>query len=121
MAPRLESGPLSAVLSDTLVRVFAEYTGRGPTKVRTYLADDLVVCLLGDALNKAERKLIDDGEERTVVSIQRLYQHAMREAMSDAVADVTGQKVVAFFSDTHIDPAMACEIFVLAPRAKTAA
>jgi len=32
--------------------------GRGPTKVRSYIVEDVVVCLLEDTMTKAERELV---------------------------------------------------------------
>lgn len=36
----------------------SEYTGRGPTKARTYVNEDLVSVLLRDTLTKGERSLV---------------------------------------------------------------
>jgi uncharacterized protein YbcI len=37
----------------------------------------------------------------------------MRESFCKVVEDVLGRKVVAFMSETHEDPGIAAEIFVL--------
>lgn len=37
---------VSAEISTRLVKLLREYTGRGPTKDRTYVHDELVVCML---------------------------------------------------------------------------
>jgi uncharacterized protein YbcI len=36
-------GSLSAAISNHVVRLFAEYTGRGPTRARTTIRDGVVV------------------------------------------------------------------------------
>ena len=38
-----EGGPLGAALSNAIVRLLAEYTGRGPTKARTTIRGNVVV------------------------------------------------------------------------------
>jgi uncharacterized protein YbcI len=37
----------------------------------------------------------------------------MRTEMSDKIEELTGRKVVGFMSDSHIDPDLAVEVFVL--------
>jgi uncharacterized protein YbcI len=49
-------GSLSAAISRLIVRLFAEYTGRGPTKARTTIRDNVVVCIAEDNMTKAERR-----------------------------------------------------------------
>ena len=38
-----------------------EYTGRGPTKARTMINEDVVTVLLADTLTKGERRLAENG------------------------------------------------------------
>jgi hypothetical protein len=75
-----QDGPLLASISRAVVQIVHEYTGRGPTKARTSIRDDVVVVMLQEALLKAERSLIDDGNERQVVDIRRTFSadHARR-------------------------------------------
>jgi uncharacterized protein YbcI len=53
-----------ASISRAVVQIVHEYTDRGRTKARTSIRDDVVVVMLQEALLKAERSLIDDGNER---------------------------------------------------------
>ncbi len=39
----------------------------------------------------------------------------MRDDIVAAVEEFTGRSVIAFMSDTHIDPDLACEVLVLEP------
>jgi uncharacterized protein YbcI len=39
----------------------------------------------------------------------------MQSDMVAAVEEATGRSVIAFMSDNHVEPDLACEIFVLAP------
>jgi uncharacterized protein YbcI len=42
----------------------------------------------------------------------------MEDELTKAVEDATGRKVIAFMSQSHIDPDLAAEIFVLEPEKK---
>jgi uncharacterized protein YbcI len=109
------NGPLAAAISDTVVRVLREHTGRGPTQAKTTINGDLVVCVLHDTLTVGERTLVASGQSELVLSVRHRYQQAMRPALSAAIESHTGRTVIAFMSDNHIDPDMAVEAFVLAP------
>jgi uncharacterized protein YbcI len=92
-----------------------EYTGRGPTKARTSIRDDIVVVMLQETLLKAEQSLIRDEKDRVVVEMRRTFQQTMREDLSAAIEMLTERKVIAFMSDSHLDPDYSVELFVLAP------
>ena len=47
--------------------------------------------------------------------MRRSFQQTMREELSDAVERLTGRKVIAFMSDSHLEPDYSVEMFVLAP------
>ena len=112
-------GPLLASISRAVVRIVHEYTGRGPTKARTSIRDDIVVVMLQETLLKAEQSLIRDEKDRVVVEIRRTFQQTMREDLSAAVEMLTERKVIAFMSDSHLDPDYSVELFVLAPLEET--
>jgi uncharacterized protein YbcI len=111
----LEAGPRAAAISNAMVRLLHEYTGRGPTRARTTISDDLIVCVLADTLTKSELKLVDAGEERLVLEERSTFQRLMREQAIGAVESLSGRTVKAFMSNNHIDPDVAVETFVLEP------
>jgi len=102
-------------ISNMVVGLVRDYTGRGPTKARTYINDDLISVVLQDTLTKGELSLVRDGEAERVLDTRKAYQRTMRDVLVAGVEEVTGRTVVAFMSDNHIDPDMAAEIFVLGP------
>jgi uncharacterized protein YbcI len=112
---------LAMQLSNAIVRVVKDHTGRGPTKARTLIGHDLVVCVMQDTLTTAERTLVDHGDEGRVLETRHRLQDAMRVEVIATVEDLTGRKVAAFMSDNHIDPDMAVESFVLEPAAAATA
>src|SRR6185503_14609514 len=60
---RPAQGLLANSVSNAVVRLFAEYLGRGPTKARTVVSRDLISVVLEDTLTKAERSLIERGQQ----------------------------------------------------------
>jgi uncharacterized protein YbcI len=108
-------GPLHAALSNAVVRIVHEYTGRGPSLARTSIRDNVVVVVLQETLLKAEHSLIDDGKGGLVVEMRRSFQQTMREDLSAAVETLTERKVIAFMSDSQLEPDYSVEVFVLEP------
>jgi uncharacterized protein YbcI len=106
-------GSKAAAISNHVVRTMSEYTGRGPTKARTYLNDNLVTVLLQDTLTKGERSLVGDDLSEFVLSMRKAFQGTMRLDLINGIEAILGRKVVAFMSDNHIDPDVAVEVFVL--------
>ena len=113
----LQGGQLNAAISNAVVHAFSEYIGRGPTKARTSIRDDLVVCLLENGLTKAERSLVAGGRQQLVLDTRRAFQQTMRGDLVAAVEGLTRRRVIAFMSDNHIEPDIATESFLLEPLA----
>ncbi|HEX3976770.1 MAG TPA: DUF2294 domain-containing protein [Solirubrobacteraceae bacterium] len=111
--PPPQSVSLYAEISNAIVRLLREYTGRGPTKARTTIRDNVVVVLLEQTLSKGEQSLANKGRGAKVIEIRHEFQEAMREESSAKVAELTGRKVIAMMSTNHIDPDLAAEIYVL--------
>ena len=109
---RQSSGP-SAMISTSAVQLLHEYTGRGPTKAKTVIKDDLVTILLADTLTKGERKLVDKGLSDRVLQLRHDYQVVMREELIGIVERQLDRKVIAFMSQNHVDPDLAVEVFLL--------
>jgi uncharacterized protein YbcI len=104
-------------ISNATVRVLADYTGRGPTRVRTILNGDWVFVTLADTLTKGERRLAEIGRADFVLDARKAFQGAMRHDLSREVEAILGRKVIAFLSDNHIDPDIGLEAMMLAPQA----
>lgn len=108
-------GSKAAAISNYVVRTMSAYTGRGPTKARTYLNDDLVTVVLQDTLTKGERSLVSDDLDDLVLAMRKAFQGTMRRDLIAGIEEILGREVVAFMSDNHIDPDVAVEVFMLAP------
>ena len=109
-------GEAAQAISNALVRLLRDYTGRGPTQAYTTITDSHVIVVLRDALLKAERSLVMDGHADAVIDMRRRFQRTMKSALIEAIEQNTGREVLAFLSDHHIDPDIAVEIFILKPK-----
>jgi uncharacterized protein YbcI len=108
-------GAMTAAISNAIVRLLHHYTGRGPTRARTTIGSDMIVCVMGATLTKGEQTLVRDGKADVVLHSRRAFQDTMREEATAAVEEISGRQVVAFMSSNHIDPDLAVEVFVLEP------
>jgi len=108
-------GSITAAISDAVVRITAQYTGRGPTRARTSIRDDTILVLLHDTLTKSERSLLDAGEGDLVMDTRARLQRTMREDLIAAVEILIERKVIAFMSTNHMAPDIGAEIFLLEP------
>lgn len=109
------AGEVSAAISNAVVRVFHDYTGRGPTRARSHVGDSLISVVLEETLTKGERRLVAQGMSDDVLRYRRAYQQTMRTDLVAAVEGLSGRTVRAFLSDNSTDPDIAVESFVLAP------
>ena len=109
----LSGGPLSAALAALVMRVFAEYLGRGPTQARTTRSGNVIAVTAHDMMTKAERTLVDRGEAALVVDVRRKLQTAMRADLVSGVETLTDRTVVSFLSDHDAVHDWCAEVFVL--------
>ena len=116
---RQGSPPAAAMISTATVQVIHDYTGRGPTKAKTMINDNVVAVLLADTLTKGERTLVETGHSDRVIRLRHDFQLAMRDDLVAIVERQLERKVIAFMSQNHIDPDLAVEVFVLEPEAAT--
>src|SRR4051812_9069530 len=114
-AERRQDAALNAAISQAIVHLLAESTGRGPTKARTTIDRDLIVVVLQNTLTSGERYLADSDRTEQVLDMRRAYQDAMRTDCIASIEDLTGRTVLAFMSANHIDPDLAAEVFILKP------
>jgi uncharacterized protein YbcI len=110
-------GQLATAISTMVVRVLRAHTGRGPTKSRTHLIDDLVCVVVQDILTRAERTLVAGGLTSHVTAARKALHDAMSAELIAGVEKLTGRGVLAVFSDNVFEPDMTLTAFLLAPLA----
>ena len=107
-------GEMRARISTEIVRLQAEYYGKGPTRAKTYIVEDLVVVVLEESFTRAEKTLVERGEGAAIQHIRRRFQQQMAESFTSVVEQATGRRVRAFMSDTDIAQDVSVETFLLA-------
>ena len=118
---RPTGGELSVALSNGMVQLLRQYTGRGPTRARTTIGRDHVLIMLQDTLTTGERTLVDGGYAEQVLLTRRRFQEVMRPDATRMVEQLTGRQVVGFMSDNHANPDLGVEVFTLEPDGRPAA
>jgi uncharacterized protein YbcI len=104
-------------VSNTMVRLYKEQFGRGPTRARSnWAGPDILVCVLEQTLTPAERNLVKMGEHQRLRDTRMFFQYATVREFCEPVEQITGRKVRGFQSsiDTEAD-GQAVEVFVLHP------
>ncbi len=109
------NGAMTAAISNSMVGLLHRYTGRGPTRARTTIGENIIVCVMGATLTKGEQTLVLDGKAEVVLHSRRAFQETIQSEAISAVQELSGRRVVAFMSNNHIDPDLAVEVFILEP------
>ncbi len=110
-------GALAAAISTSMVSLLHRYTGRGPTRARTTIDENIIVCVLGATLTKGEQSLVQGGDKEVVLESRRAFQRLMQDDAIASLQELCGRRVVAFISGNHIEPDLAVEVFILEPLA----
>jgi uncharacterized protein YbcI len=106
-------GGVRHAISDAFVGFYKDYYGKGPTRCRTYIEQDLVVVVMRDCYTRAEKTLIDAGMWREVREARHAWQNVMADRFRDRIEELTARRVEAFMSAAHHDPDITTEMFTL--------
>jgi uncharacterized protein YbcI len=106
-------GPLRQDISNTIVTLFKQRFGRGPTTCRTYLEADLVVLVMSGGYTAGEQTMFEAGKWYDVRQARLAWQDSMEAHFVDAIERLTERTVRAFMSANHQDPDITVELFVL--------
>jgi uncharacterized protein YbcI len=108
-------GQLSAALANELGKLISEFVGRGSTRSRAFVQNDVVVCLFEDGATRAEVNLVAAGRAELVRLQRDVLQRVMEEQLVAAVERLTQRKVRTFLSGSSTHGESAVEVFVLEP------
>jgi uncharacterized protein YbcI len=108
-------GDVLTAISDGMVALLKEFYGNGPTRTKSYCADDLVVCVLRGGFSRVEETLLEGGRGAAVIPQRMAFQELMRERFEEVIERATGRAVIGFMSGNQQHPDMMCEVFILAP------
>jgi uncharacterized protein YbcI len=112
--PPLAGGHLLATISTAIVGIMREHYGRGPMRAKTYLLDDVIVCILrGAGFTPLEQTIMDSGEPERIVDMRHDFQRMIASRYKEVIEELTGRKVLAFLSQAHVDPDITMEMFII--------
>jgi uncharacterized protein YbcI len=100
-------------ISNAMVGLKKRFYGKGPTKAKTYINDNYVLCVLQGGLTRNEETLLEAGEEMLVRQYRLRFQEVMAAPTTEAVEQLTGRKVIGYHSQITFHPDYAFEICVL--------
>lgn len=109
----LTGGELNAAVTREVVRIHTASLGRGPRKSFSFYNGNVIVSVLHEGLSRAERTLVDAGDAEAVRAMRKSLRMAISDELRESVEELTGREVVALLSDSHVDPDVAIEIFIL--------
>ena len=108
-------GELLVALSNRIVAVYKELYGKGPVKVRTWLLDDVIVCVLRGGLTRGEQTLVEIGHGDRVALQRASFHEVAAPVFSEAVEEVTGRNVVTMLDAIEEAEDVSALVFLLEP------
>ena len=93
-------GEIEAEISDAIVTFEVEHMGRGPTEVRSFIIEDMVLVRLKGVLTQAEQQLAKSSEGVDLIKMMRttLIRNA-EPILFQVIGDITGVKPVSLYTD----------------------
>jgi uncharacterized protein YbcI len=92
MPEPLQGGELNAAVTSALVGIHNQYLGRGPKTASTFHHGNVLVTLMNDVLNHAEKSLSEAQQTDAVTHMRHLFQATMEVDFRAAVERLTGRK-----------------------------
>lgn len=111
-----KGGQALVELSNAMVGLHREYFGRGPGAAKSFVTEEMAVCVLSDIYTPVERTLIRAGQAEHVRRTRALHQEVLEDRYKASVERIMGRPVAAFLSVVHVDPDVAIEVFLLGDR-----
>jgi Na+-translocating membrane potential-generating system MpsC-like protein len=77
---------------------------RLPIKAKTYVLDNLIVCVLSDGFTAIERTMAEGGEPTRVLDMRRDFQRMMKEQLQRHDRAAHRPQGAGLLSQAHIEP-----------------
>jgi uncharacterized protein YbcI len=107
-----QGGSLLAQISNAFVTMQKEYWGLGPVEAKSYMMDDLLLVVMRGGLTRAERTMLDFGQQDLVRSFRQSFENEMTQNLTAIIERLTGRKVLTYQSQILFDPDIVAELFV---------
>ncbi len=99
-------------ISNEMVRAQKKFYGKGPTKAKSYMLDDMLIIVMRGGLTTAEETMLEFGKQDQVRQFRQLFENEMTERLTDKMEELTGRKIVTYQSQIMFDPHLVVEMFV---------
>jgi uncharacterized protein YbcI len=107
---------LLVAVTDAMVAMHKRYHHREPVTAKTMLmSDELLACVMGGVYTDVEKTMIELQRHTIVQQTRSAFQEAMQERFISEVERLSGRRVLAFMSNSHVGPDLEIELFMLAP------
>ena len=107
-----EGGELLARISNEMVRAQKEFFGKGPTKAKSYMLDDMLIIVMRGGLTTAEVTMLQLGQQDQVRQFRQLFENEMTDRLTGKMEELTGRKILTYQSQIMFDPDVGVEMFV---------
>lgn len=107
-----EGGSLLAQISNEFVTMQKEFWGLGPVQAKSYMMDDLLLVVMRGGTTRAERTMLDFGQQDLVRTFRQTFENEMTKNLTDKIERLTGRKVLTYQSQILFDPDIVTELFV---------
>jgi uncharacterized protein YbcI len=108
------SGP-RAEISNAVVGLHRTYFGKGPTKAKTYIQDDVILCVLESGSTQVEQALCAGGKAVQARQARtELLQEAAKKAFCQKLESLTHRQVISFTSGYCPESDVTTLVFLLA-------
>jgi uncharacterized protein YbcI len=107
-------GQIEAEISDAMVRLHREQTGRGPNQARTHIVEDMIIVRLQEVLTPAERQLTGNPHGQSLVKQFHQQMHEIaRRSLEQIIETATGCRVLSVHNDVSTKTGEQVAIYVL--------
>src|SRR3712207_6142050 len=114
MAHTKTKGQIEAEISDAMVKLQRDHTGRGPNQAHTYILEDMVIVRMQEVLTPAERQLTGNPHGQSLVKQFHQQMHEIaRKELESIIESHTGCRVTSIHSDVSTKTGEQMSIFVL--------
>lgn len=114
MPQQKTKGQIEAEISDAMVKLQREQTGRGPNQAHTYILEDMIIVRMQEVLTPAERQLTGNPHGQSLVKQFHQQMHEIaRKSLEQIIENHTGCRVVSIHNDVSTKSGEQVGIFVL--------
>jgi uncharacterized protein YbcI len=117
----LTGDELLVAVTDAMVEFHQRYYSRASVAGKALLlGEELLACVLGEVYSEVEKTLSDLQRATILQETRSPFQEEMQQRFIAEVERLSGRGVQAFISNSHVDPDLEIELFMLKPADRTA-